>query len=243
MVINMRKIFAILLSGMALTACEKHDPILPGDRTAIFSGASEISVLDTDVENVPTEISNPITPCKYTQDSNNVVWDGKRKIFTGFPTSNSVKSTQTPVCSGKYVYAGLTTGELVKVNPKNRDIVWIADIYRPSNMTGGASVVDIVAPIVIVENSVYVGGLGDAYCRIDATSGVKKWCVDIGVAVPFIVVPDVSYVVATDNKLYAIRNVDGAVYWTHDVKHQLAPVFDNGKIIVGKQKINAKTGK
>ncbi len=238
----MRKLTLTALSILALAACDKRDPILPGDRTAIFADTNALRILNEDVATLPNEISNTPAPCKYTQDSNNVVWDGNRKIFSGFPTSNSVKSTQNPVCSGKYVYAGLTTGELVKINPQNRNIAWIADIYRASNMTGGASVVDIVAPIIVTGDAVYVGGLGDAFCKINATSGAKKWCIEIGVAVPFIVAPDVSYVVATDNNLYAIRNNDGAVYWHAPVRHQVAPVYDNGRITVGRTKINAKTG-
>ena len=46
--------------------------------------------------------------------------------------------------------------------------MWIADVYSASNMTGGASIVDIVAPIVPYNRAVYAGGLGDAFCKINA---------------------------------------------------------------------------
>ena len=45
--------------------------------------------------------------------------------------------------------------------------------------------VDIVAPIVPYGKYVYVGGLGDAFCRVSSTSGIKTWCLNIGVGVPF----------------------------------------------------------
>lgn len=237
-----RLIFAICVAAL-LGACDKHDPILPGTRTAIFDN-SDIRVIGGAVPNLPTNapvISD--TPCPYTQDSSNVIRNAdNNKVFSGFPTNNSVSGTQKPVCAGKYVYAGLSTGEVVKINPASRTIVWIADVYRASNMTGGASMVDIIAPIVVHNGAIYVGGLGDAFCKINSTSGVKKWCVEIGVAVPFIVLDDVSFVVATDGNAYAIRNSDGAIYWRSGIKKQIAPKYANGILTVGRDEINAETG-
>lgn len=240
----MKRSLAIILCALAVAGCDKHDPVLPGERKAIFDTGT-VSVLnkDIDIKLPEAAFQMPDVACKYTQDSSNVIWDGERKVFSGFPTNNSVKSNQKPVCSGKYVYAGLTTGELVKVNPKTRQIVWIADIYRGSNMTGGASVLDIVAPIVVRENSVYVGGLGDAFCEINANSGDKKWCVNIGVPVAFEIVGNAGFVVASDNYLYAVNLQNGDVWWRTQIDTIEKPTYKDGKIIVRKQKFDAKSGK
>lgn len=239
----MRKIIAIGACLTVLGACSEHDPILPGVRTPVFD-TTNMRVLNTTIDNLPDQIARPdATDCPYTQDSSNVIWDGKRKVFSGFPTNNSVASTQTPVCYNGYVYAGLTTGEVIKVAPKSRKIAWIADVFRPSNMTGGAAIVDIIAPLVIHDGALYVGGLGDAFCRINTISGDKKWCVNIAVALPFIVADNVAFVLATDNKLYAIRTSDGAIYWRTSVENQSEPKYENKIITVGKQKIDAASGK
>lgn len=241
----MRK-YAVICCCMALiTGCAEHDPVLPGVRTPIF-GNGDIQIMNESIENLAnTADRNTTNQCPYTQDSANVIWDGNRKIFSGFPTNNSVDSNQTPVCANGYVYAGLTTGEVVKVAPNSKKIMWIADVFRRSNMTGGASIVDIIAPLVIRNGSVYVGGLGDAFCRISTTSGEKKWCVDIGVAVPFIITDDnrVVFVVGTDNNLYAIRTSDGAVYWRTPVNQQVEPKYENKILTVGDVRINAENGK
>lgn len=240
----MRKnaIFFGLICAAALGACSKHDPILPGTRTSIFN-TTTVKTTDEKIASLPdTAFEMDKIDCPYRQDSSNTIWDGDRKVFSGFPTSNSVKNDAKPVCSGKYVYAGLTTGELIKINTSNRQIVWIADIYRPSNMTGGASVVDIVSPIVIRGANIYVGGLGDAFCKINATTGTKKWCVDLGTAEPFIIAGDVIFVIGTDNKLYAIRDNDGATYWMTNVTKQSVPKYANGIIIVDREKFDALTG-
>lgn len=226
-----------------LTACSEKDPILPGTRQAIFNTDS-LKVLNESVEGLPDNIeSAEQKDCPYTQDSENIVWKGDKKIFSGFPTSNSVKSTQKPVCSGKYIYVGLTTGELVKLDPATRQIIWIADIYRPSNMTGGASLLDIVAPVIVKGNYVYAGGLGNAFCKLNTQTGSKDWCIDIGTSQPFILTNKAAFVVGTDDNIYAVRLSDGAVYWKTEIKENKPIYYENKILTVGKEKINAETGK
>ena len=158
----MRKTPFLLCAFIALgvSACDKHDPILPGERSAIFEG-SQIKMIDQPVPNLPTELAeNPAVECPYKLDSSNTIWNGEKRIFSGFATNNSVAVEKPVLCRGEFVYAGLSTGELVKVNTRNRQIVWIADIFRQSNMTGGASVLDIIAPIQTSGNYVYAAGMG-----------------------------------------------------------------------------------
>lgn len=239
----MRKLMLIICGLGILGACDKHDPILPGVRTSIFDDA-KVRVLNKTISDIPdAAYTFDNSSCKYTQDSSNVVWDGSRKIFSGFPTNNSVSGNVQPICDGRYVYAGLTTGELVKINPSNRQIVWIADIYRSTNLTGGSSMVDIVAPIVPYGKYVYVGGLGDAFCRVSSTSGIKSWCLNLGVGVPFVIAGNYAFVVGTDDYLYAVRLDSGDVYWRTAIDKQVAPIYSSDGIVVGRQHIDVSTGK
>ena len=239
----MRKITAIFCGILVLTACDKHDPILPGVRTPIFNTGG-IDVKNKDIDVAPSaEIVLNNSECPYTQDSSNVIWDGNRKIFSGFATNNTVQAQMRPICSGKYIYAGLTTGEVIKLNPKSRKIVWIADIYRASNLTGGAAMVDIVAPIAPVKNWVFAGGLGDAFCKLSATSGDKKWCLEIGVAHPFAITEKYAFVVGTDKFLYAIENSTGDVFWRTKVEVPQKPKYENGQVFVGDEVFDVKNGK
>lgn len=239
----MRRIACLMGLVLMMGACAKHDPILPGERTAIFDSGAPV-VLGLRIDELPRQaFSAPAVECPYSQDASNVIWRGGKKIFSGFPTSNSVKSAARPVCDGKYVYAGLTTGELVKINPASRGVVWIADIYRDSNMTGGSSILDIVAPVVVRGDAVYAGGLGDAFCRLDAARGTKKWCVGVGTAHPFVIVGDAIFMAATDGALYALRTSDGAIYWRSELKWTDAPVYDDGVITVDGQRFDAATGR
>lgn len=239
----MRQTLLLAFCLFVLSACGKRDPILSGVRMPIFGG-SQIKVLDKEITDIPTNshtVDN--SSCKYTQDSKNVIWDGSRKVFSGFATNNTVSGTRTPICSGKYLYAGLSTGELVKINPTTRAISWVADIYRSSNLTGGASMVDIVAPIVPYGDSVYVGSLGDAFCRVDSTSGEKRWCIDMSVGVPFVLAGNYAFVVSMDGNLNAVSLKNGDIFWRSAVLKQVAPTYTDGVITVGKEQIKVADGK
>lgn len=239
----MRRTFAIICCLIGVTACDKHDPILPGVRTAIFD-TKHLEIKNQTITDVPTEtfvVDN--SNCPYTQDASNIIWDGPRKIFSGFPTNHTVKSDMRPVCAGGYLYAGLTTGELIKLNPRNRQIIWIADIYSPSNMTGGASMVDIVVPPFPHGPAVYAGGLGNAFCRINANSGTRVWCIELSVSTAFIIAGNYAFVVADDDNLYAVNLADGSVYWRTPVSERVAPTYKEGIVTVGRDIIDVSSGK
>ena len=240
---GLKKISAFLLCALAFVGCAKRDPILPGVRHDIFAGG-EIKVLNQQVPQLSAEqknISGDI-PCDYTQDISNTIWDGDKKVFAGFATSNAVKSNQSPVCSGRFIYSGLSTGEAIKIDSKSKRVIWTTDVYKERNLTGAAAVVDIIAHVGVDKNFVYVGGLGDAFCKLKSDNGDKVWCVDISVPVDFIIVDNFAFVVGSDNNLYAINTDSGNVYWKTEIKRQDVPKYNGEYIKVGRQKIDYKNG-
>jgi len=236
--------YVLLFCGVAMfAACDKHDPILPGVRTAIFEPSEKQNIINMNVPDLPdTAPTRNVTECKYTIDSTNTIRDGDKKIFVGFPAPNSVDIETHTLCDGGYVYAGLNTGNVVKVAPNKRTVVWMTDVYSESNMMGGAATVDIVAPLIVDGAYIYAGGMGDAFCKINKDTGTKKWCAPIGTRQPFIVLNTVAYVVGLDDALYAVRTSDGAIYWRSGIKKQFMPTYDNKIIMVKKQKFDAITG-
>ena len=228
---------------LVIIGCSKHDPILPGERYDIF-GKSDIDIVDKDIPQLSDASKNIYgdTDCDYKQDDKNVIWSGDKKIFRGIATDNYVKNNQRPICVGNFLYTGLSTGEVIKLNTKNNQIVWGADVYKETNLTGGSGVVDIVARIGADKNFIYAGGLGDAFCKLKSINGDKVWCVNISVPVDFILVDDFAFVVGADNNLYAISTSDGSVYWKTKVKKQVSPQYDGTNIIVGREKINYSNG-
>lgn len=239
----MKKALAFFVCVFAVSACSKHDPILPGVRSDIFD-ADNVVVQNLEVPELSDSVTNISGDenCEYKQDLQNVVWLADKKIWSGFATNNPVKSNQSPVCDGKFIYTGLSTGEVVKINTINQKLVWSTDVYRANNLTGGASMVDIVAHVGLDGKYVYAGGLGDAFCKLNANNGDKVWCVNISTGTDFIMVDDFIFVVGVDNNLYAINKQSGIVYWKTEVKKQVTPKYDGKYLIVGRQKINYKNG-
>ena len=114
----MKKIFVVLLVIFGVVACSKHDPILPGERIDIFDN-NDVKIMGAEVPDLSDEMTNIYgdADCEYRQDASNTIWMGDKKIFSGFATAAAVKSNQKPVCDGGVVYTGLSTGEVVKINP------------------------------------------------------------------------------------------------------------------------------
>jgi len=226
-----------------MLGCSKHDPILSGERHDIF-GKTDVQVIDKDVPMLSGTVKNIYGDlnCEYTQDDKNTIWFGDKKIFKGIATDNSVRNNQKPICIDNFIYTGLSTGEVIKLNKLNNKVVWKTDVYKETNLTGGYGVVDIVARVGIDGGFVYVGGLGDAFCKIRALNGDKIWCVNISVPVDFIMIDNFAFVVGTDNNLYAINVDNGAVYWKTKIRKQVSPKYDETNIIVGREEINYSNG-
>lgn len=227
----------------AISSCSKHDPILPGVRQDIFE-STDVYVTNQEVPDLSADIKNihGDADCEYKQDSANNIWMGETKIFSGFSTGSIVKSNQKPICVGQFIYTGLSTGEVIKINKNNKRIVWTSDLFKETSLTGGTSVVDIIARVGVDGKFVYAGGLGDAFCKLRAESGKKVWCLDISVPVDFIMIDNFVFIVGADDNLYSVNIDDGKVYWKTEIKKQKIPSFDGVNISVGKQKINYKTG-
>lgn len=250
-----QKSLILFLLIFTLSACSKSDPILPGMRTPVFDTSSKSAMLGNISKNIVingfNRIKNPEQQKKYKQNLNNEIFeelaDGKkRKIFSGFPTDVKIDIPRTPLFYKNFVYAGLTTGELVKINPKTRNIEWVVDIYKSIDMLSVNSVLDIVAPLVIDEGRLFVGGVGRAFCQVNISNGDKKWCADISVVTPFLIAGDLAFVVGTDLNLYALDTKTGGIYWIVKVKKSTMPkiqlIDDKYILIVGNQKIDIITG-
>lgn len=239
----MKSIFALFLCAIVVYGCAKHDPVLPGVRQNIFDDG-ELEIKNETVPELSGTVKNIYgdADCDYAQDETNTIRNGDRKIYVGFATNNFVKSNQKPVCSGGYVYTGLSTGEVIKIKQSNRQVIWTSDVYKQTNLTGAAAVIDIIARVGIDDGYVYAGGLGDAFCKLNANNGNKIWCVNISVPVDFIIIDNTAFVVSSDNNLYAINTKDGNIYWVSEIKKQIKPEFKNNYITVGKQRINYQTG-
>jgi hypothetical protein len=197
-----------LLFTLFIASCSKTDPVLPGAREPVFA-AGEIVVLNKEIENAGARIEPE--KCEYTLDGANRIWKGKQRIFAGLPTESEIAADKKVACRGKYIYAGLSTGELVKVDADSRDLIWTADIFRPNAPTGGSPFLDIIAPPVLAGGFVYAGGLGGAFCKLRDKDGSKIWCLPISVQNIALSTENFNFVLTSDGEILAV-STGGKVY-------------------------------
>jgi outer membrane protein assembly factor BamB len=247
--------FGLWALGFGLLACAKNDPILPGERAAIFPVAAP-EVQNT---NVPDEYltamyeqkEEPVV-AEFVQDSHNTIWQitdsgDRRRIFSGIPTTSKLNLKRAPVYSKGFVFAGLSTGEVVKINPKNRDIKWIQDVFLEISVTGGNPVLDITT-VSVVDGAVYAGGLGGQFCKLDESGGKKIWCEKISPAAQALVSKNLIFVVSSGLNLYALDASKGTIYWKAEIKNwghefKLIKRSDQFLLLFPNGKVDAKTGK
>lgn len=253
----MKKSCLLLLVSCFIFACAKNDPILPGERTAIFPVVAPV----VKQEEVPADhltemyesLKNADTVSEqYMQDKDNVIWqivDGgdNRRIFSGIPTMSKINIKRTPVYSKDHVFAGLSTGEVVKINPKNRDIKWIADVYLEHSVTGGNPVLDITS-LSVVDGGVFAGGLGGKFCKLSEKDGRQIWCEKISPAGQALVSKNLIFVVGSNHEVYAVNASTGGIYWSTKTKrwgHEFELREKSGQflLVFPSGKIDAKTGK
>lgn len=223
--------------------CSKRDPILPGIRHEIFD-SNDIIVLNESLQLLSDAEKNIFgdADCNCHQDTTNTIWCDNKKIYSGFSGNTVVNSKQSPICVGDFVYTGLSNGSVVKINKHNKRLIWATDVYKENGFTGGSAVIDVIAHVGYDKGFVYAGGLGDAFCKINANNGDKVWCVNISVPVDFIMVDEFLFVVGGDNNLYSINTKNGDVYWKSEIKKQIKPKYYENKIIIGNQQINYVDG-
>ena len=201
------KIRLLILIAM-LAACTKTDPILPGARVPVF--AADVLKIES---GAPGNIGADLTPapCDYRIDGENQIWRGGARIFAGISTESEVAVNKKVVCSGKHIYAGLSTGELVKVDAATRNLAWAADIFAERNPTGGDPFLDIVAAPVVNGGFVYAGGFGGAFCKLRDSDGGKVWCLPIAVAAITRATENYIFVKTTDGRELAV-SINGKAY-------------------------------
>ena len=110
----MKKFIGFCLCTVAMFGCSKHDPILPGVRHEIFD-SGDIIVSNKSLPDLSENEKNISgdANCDYRQDATNSVWNGNKKIYSGFASNTIVNSNQSPICVGNFVYTGLSNGSVI----------------------------------------------------------------------------------------------------------------------------------
>ncbi|MDR2268966.1 MAG: PQQ-like beta-propeller repeat protein [Rickettsiales bacterium] len=211
---------------------------MEGTRIPIFKRA-EMVILNKKID----DIGQPLAPagdkddksssaCDYTIDSSNQIWRQGRRIFAGLPTVSEIRISKKVICNGGFVYAGLSTGELVKVDAATRELAWTADIFAENLPTGGAPFLDVTAAPVYNGGFVYAGGLGGAFCKLRDSDGKKIWCLPVAVQEIIASTQKFNWILTTDGEVLAV-STDGKIYWKAKVGRGGRHTDDSKECVMG----------
>lgn len=166
--------FLVLL----LYACDKKDPILPGVRSPVFDGGAQVVLSNKSVKDLVGDFKDQpaIKSELYEMSDENILTrksDGK-VIFKGFPTATKTGAPARPIASNGFVYAGLSTGEVLKVSASDSTIKWMIDLGGRSLITGGSPVSDI-SVLMLNGGNLYASSLAGVFAKISADNGKVIW--------------------------------------------------------------------
>ncbi|MDR0319549.1 MAG: PQQ-like beta-propeller repeat protein [Rickettsiales bacterium] len=217
----------ILIFALALGACDKKDPILPGDRIPVFEAGAKLKESKVGVLDLlpPTGSKAADSPARgeldYIMSDENVLTrkaDGKI-IFRGFPTATKAGPAAAPITSGGYIYAGLSTGEVIKINKATGEILWTIDLGSRSLITGGSQIADISA-MRLDGGNLFVSSIGGIFAKIDAAAGRAIWTAPIGTGHGIFISGRALAIIDLDGDLAVLDARDGALSARHKLKRK-----------------------
>ncbi|MDR2685430.1 MAG: PQQ-like beta-propeller repeat protein [Rickettsiales bacterium] len=215
------KKYLILILCIVVMGCDKKDPILPGVRIPIFDSGIKVSESKASVKeligksDVPAagvvRASTLIASLIHMSEDNIITRDfDKHIIFSGFPTATKTGPAIQPVIAGDYLYAGLSTGEILKIHTASGHVVWSIDLSSRTILTGGSPVADVSA-LRVLGNFVYASTYGGIIAKISAEDGRVIWAAPFGTKRPIFVLGNLVAVVALDGRVVALDGRTGGL--------------------------------
>jgi len=214
----MRKYFVLILPALfvAMAGCDKKDPILPGVRVPVFHNNLEMKESKaTAAELMGKEKGNRTkgeAEQLYEMSENNILTrksDG-RVILRGFPTATKAGPAAEPIVSGNFIYAGLSTGEVLKIRRANGEIIWTVDLGGRSLLTGGSLLSDI-SVMKLDGNFLYVSGVGGTFGKLRSTTGEAVWVSGVGTMNEIFISGNLIAFVDLDGRLVMLDARDGSL--------------------------------
>ena len=242
--------------GLAVVGATLYATTGLGEALALDAGTGKIqwrAPLDSPARSAPTVADGRLfVP---TLDERLVclnVADGGKRLWNYQATSvaTTALGEPAPAYSDGLVVAGFGSGDLVALRADSGTLAWSDSLASARGRNSLADLSAIRGMPVIMDNTVYVVGLGGLLVAIDLRSGRRLWEREaIGQNTPWIA-GDWLFVVTIDQVLACLNRTDGRVRWLsqlphyENVKRSQDPIYWTGPMLAGQYLLLAgSTGK
>lgn len=136
-------------------------------------------------------------------------WRHQHKLDAARSAELELYGAPSPVVVGDLVFTGFSDGFLVALTKADGTPRWEAGV-------GEGAYPDLIAPPLLTDTGVLVGGFTEPVVKMDATSRTPAWRLEFGLAHAMVADGDVVFAPGTDGKLRRLSARTGAVDWTWD---------------------------
>jgi outer membrane protein assembly factor BamB len=147
----------------------------------------------------------------------------------------TLRGNAPPVVSGDTVFAGLDNGKVVALTLANGELLWTATVAPGHGRTEIERLVDIDAPVRVVDDDLFVVGFQGRIAMLASDSGQIWWGRELSSYRGLAVDGESLYVTTADSRVTALSRRDGTPVWQQDglLRRSLtAPALTNDALAV-----------
>ncbi|MGM0412677.1 MAG: outer membrane protein assembly factor BamB [Pseudomonadota bacterium] len=162
--------------------------------------------------------------------------DGSQRwVYDRTVPSLTLRGTSAPQVADGLFVDGFGSGRVAAMDSDSGAVEWESTVSTPSGRSELERMVDVDAPPVVADGTVYATAYQGQTVAVDLDSGDTRWSRDIPGHAGLAVADDTVYVVDSDDRLWALDAAGGDTLWRLDdlaYRRLSAPAVLGGRLLV-----------
>lgn len=160
--------------------------------------------------------------------------------YTGLEETAGVMSSANPAIAGKNVIVPFSSGEIMALDTKSGEPVWVEGVTRGSRTFAVSGLSDVSASPVVSDNIVIATGVGGRTVASSLRTGERVWDQNIGAVHTPVVSGNAVFLIDLDERMVALDRKTGGILWVANLpkpekkkqrRNWAGPVLANGALI------------
>lgn len=160
--------------------------------------------------------------------------------YTGIEETAGLLSAASPAITGKRLVVPFSSGEVMALDTKEGEAVWIDGVARGFRTLALSGLADVSASPIVSGGMVYATGVAGRTIAANLKTGEREWSKDIGSVHTPVVSGNALFMVDLDDRMVALDRKTGDVLWAtvlpkpEKKKHRrnwAGPILANGALI------------
>lgn len=212
---------------------------------ALQSGSGQIiwtAEMDTPARGAPVAgaghvivVSQSNEVYAFSQQDGTVAW-----TYAGIEETAGLLSAANPAISGKLAIVPFSSGEVMAIDIKTGEPVWIDGVSRGFRTLALSGLSDVSASPVVSGKTVYATGVAGRTVAVDVRSGQRRWEQNLGSVHTPVVSGNALFMVDLDDRMVALDIKSGETLWATQLpkpekkkkrRNWAGPTLANGTLV------------